>query len=227
MLCICDKVRMRWKCNGRYTASERLKMRCSSLTLRTACGLYISRPTVDLYYPRLTTSIFIAHLTYCRPLQLAITTHGRSDVQSLDQQHASSTAAIVILAFLQLYTPSPTSKGRCNVSKRSFSPFLTGRLLLLYDVGSIRWCSLRVAMQAHPLTVDPVSFFRKLQRRFGNKIIAMRCSYNALTGWRSGWLTRPSRWAVVVLRTRGMSKRSRCIVGHSSDHPLSIVPRPR
>jgi hypothetical protein len=134
-----DKIRMRWKCDGRNNVSGRLKMRYFSLTLRAAFELYISRPTFDFYYLRFTTSIFIAHITYCRPLRLAITTHGRIDVQSLDQQHASSKAAIVILAFLHLYTPSPTSKGRCNVSKRSFSPFLTGRLLLLYDVGSIRW----------------------------------------------------------------------------------------
>lgn len=125
MLCMYDKIRMRWKCNGRNTVSGRWKMRYFSLTLRAAFELYISRPTFDFYYLVLTTSIFIAHITYCRPLRLAITTHGRSDVQSLDQQHASSTAAIVILAFLHLYTTSLTSKGRCNVSKRSFGPFLT------------------------------------------------------------------------------------------------------
>jgi hypothetical protein len=60
MLCMYDKIRMRWKCNGRNTVSGRLKMRYFSLTLRAAFELYIGRPTFDFYYLRLTTSIFIA-----------------------------------------------------------------------------------------------------------------------------------------------------------------------
>lgn len=127
----------------------------SSTSSRT-CDLYISQLTVNSSYHRLTTSILAAHITYGRLSRLAITTHGRSDVQSLDQQHASFAAFIVILAFLHLYTSSPTSKGRCNVSRRSFGPFLTGSFFLLNDVGSIRWYQPRVAMQAHPLTVDPL-----------------------------------------------------------------------